>query len=215
MKNKTLIPSLLFLLVSLAHILGLVYHEFLAFVTKPMIIATLIVLYSVSMKQFNIVYLLGLIFSLAGDVILEFDDSLFTFGLGAFLLAHIFYILVSYKFLPKVSSTKILMHSIPFVLIFAGLLYTIYPNLGALLIPVVIYGIVISVFGVVTFLVYTNNKQTENLWLFLGATTFIVSDSILALNKFYEPSEFLSISIMITYIIAQYLICKAMIVKSK
>ena len=62
---------------------------------------------------------------------------------------------------------------------------------------------------------YRNEKSTENTWLLIGALIFIISDSLIALNKFYEPSEFYGISIMITYILAQFLICKAFILKSK
>jgi len=215
MKNKLLLPSILFFIVSLAHIYGLLGNNFIEFVTKPLIMVTLIILYLSGTKSFSFLYFFGMVFSLAGDVILEFDDSFFTQGLVAFLLAHIFYIIVSSKFLPKVSIAKILVHSLPFLLIFGGLLYTIYPNLGALLIPVIVYGIVISTFGVVAFMVYTGDRKKENLWLFLGAFTFIASDSILALNKFHQSSEVLGISVMVTYVIAQYLICKAMIEKSK
>jgi uncharacterized membrane protein YhhN len=39
-----------------------------------------------------------------------------------------------------------------------------------------------------------------------GAVLFISSDSILAINKFYEPFEFAGIAIMLTYGIAQLLI---------
>ncbi|MBL4643249.1 MAG: hypothetical protein JKY44_06630, partial [Flavobacteriaceae bacterium] len=46
------------------------------------------------------------------------------------------------------------------------------------------------------------------------AILFILSDSLIALNKFYEPNELYGVTIMITYIFAQFLICKAMIVKS-
>ena len=42
--------------------------------------------------------------------------------------------------------------------------------------------------------------------VFLGALFFMLSDSILALNKFYEPLAYSNISIMLTYAIAQYLI---------
>ena len=110
---------------------------------------------------------------------------------------------------------RILTHSIPFLLILFLLLYTVYPNLGDLLIPVVVYGIVISVFGVVTFLVYSNERSAGNLLLFIGAITFILSDSILAINKFYESTALLGNAIMVTYIIAQYLLCRAMILKAK
>jgi uncharacterized membrane protein YhhN len=58
---------------------------------------------------------------------------------------------------------------------------------------------------------FIQEKSTANLWLFLGTIIFIISDSLIALNKFYEPKEFYSISIMLTYIVAQYLTCKAVI----
>jgi uncharacterized membrane protein YhhN len=82
-----------------------------------------------------------------------------------------------------------------------------------MLIPVIIYGIIISTFGTLTLLNYLQQKSTENLWLFLGTLIFIVSDSFLAINKFYGTREVYGVTIMITYIVAQYLICKAMIVK--
>ena len=93
-------------------------------------------------------------------------------------------------------------------------MFLIYPNLGGMLIPVALYGITISTFGSVTLLNYRSEKSTENLWLFIGAIIFILSDSLIALDKFYQPNEIYGATIMITYILAQFLICKAMIVKS-
>ena len=83
-----------------------------------------------------------------------------------------------------------------------------------MLIHVVVYGLTISTFGAITLLNYINQKSTENLWVFLGAIFFIASDSMIALNRFYEPQEMYSVAIMITYIVAQYLLCKAIIVKN-
>ena len=215
MRIKTLIPSILFVVVSVLHVIGLKMDYGLAFATKPMIMITLIVLYVAGTSRFRFLYFFGMVFSLIGDVLLDFDDWFFMYGLIAFLLAHVCYIAVSSKFLPKISALKVLIHSLPFLAIYGTLLYIIYPNLGGLLIPVIVYGVVISTFGIIAFLVYTQNKSKENLWLFLGAFIFIISDSILALNKFHESSEFLSLAIMITYIFAQYLICRAMIERSK
>lgn len=214
--TKTTLASIFFLLVCIADIYAiLVHHKDVEMIAKPLITTSLVILYLLSVKKPNFWYVSAVFFSFWGDVLLMFPDQYFVLGLASFLLAHILYITISSRFLPKVSVSKLITHSIPFLLILCGLLYMIYPNLGDLLIPVIVYGIVISVFGVVTLLVYTGKKTTENLWLFLGALTFIASDSILALNKFYEASEILGISIMITYIIAQYLICRAMIIKTK
>ncbi len=214
--TKIITASIFFLLVSVADIYALVDgNQEIEMIAKPLITTSLVILYLLSVSKPNFWYVSALLFAFWGDVLLLFPDQFFVFGLASFLLAHVLLITVSSRFLQQVSKLRILVHSLPFVVILAVLLYLIYPNLEELLIPVIIYGIVISVFGVVAFLVYTNDKSIANSWLFLGALIFILSDSILAINKFSQSSEFLGIAIMITYIIAQYLICKVMIAKTK
>jgi len=39
-----------------------------------------------------------------------------------------------------------------------------------------------------------------------GAILFVISDSLISINKFYAPFRYSGIAIMSTYIIAQYLI---------
>lgn len=213
--TKTTLASLLFLAVCIADIYAIIAgHRAIEMIAKPLITTSLIILYLLSVKKPNFWYVSAVFFCFWGDVLLMFPEKFFVLGLASFLVAHILYIAISAKYLSKVSVPKIITHSLPFLAILGVLMYTIYPNLGALLAPVIVYGIVISVFGVLSLLVYTSQKSTENLWLFLGALTFILSDSILAVNKFYQTSEILGISIMITYIVAQFLICKSMIARS-
>ncbi|MFM8740122.1 MAG: lysoplasmalogenase family protein, partial [Cytophagales bacterium] len=45
----------------------------------------------------------------------------------------------------------------------------------------------------------------------LGALLFMVSDSLLAVNKFLNPFEFSGIAIMATYCAAQYLIVEGLL----
>jgi len=214
--TKIVLASIFFLLVSIADIYAIIVgNSEIEMIAKPLITTSLVILYLLSVAKPNFWYVSALLFAFWGDVLLLFQDQFFVFGLASFLLAHVLLITVSSKFLQQMSISRILLHSLPFLAILGVLLYVIYPNLEELLIPVIVYGVVISVFGVLTFLVYTKERSTENAWLFLGGLTFIFSDSVLAINKFHESSEVLGITIMITYIIAQYLICKAMIVKSK
>lgn len=49
-------------------------------------------------------------------------------------------------------------------------------------------------------------KNPGNKYIFIGAIAFAISDSILAMNKFYAPIERNSFLIMLTYLVAQYLI---------
>ena len=54
-------------------------------------------------------------------------------------------------------------------------------------------------------------KDQASLTLLSGAILFILSDSMIALNKFYEAQSIYPAAIMITYIIAQFLIFRYMI----
>lgn len=213
-KFRITVASILFLVTVILHIIGVLVNERLAFITKPFLITTLVVIYLVSVKKpsFNVVS--ALFFSFWGDVLLLFKEQFFVYGLISFLIAHIFFIKITSTFMKKISFQKAILGSTPFVIFLTSFLLLLKDNLGEMLLPVIIYGFVISLFGAITFLNYLQNKSTPNLWLFLGAVIFMVSDSIIAINRFYEPGEINQLLIMITYIVAQYLICKAIIAKS-
>lgn len=214
-QTKITIASIFFLTVVVLHLYGLVYtHTVLTFYTKPFLMISLVTIYLTSTRSPSFWYVSALFFSFWGDVLLLFKASLFVYGLASFLLAHLFFIKITIGFIPKFSPRKVLISSFPFVIFLFGLLYLIQDNLGEMFLPVVVYGITISSFGAVALLNYIHQKTTENLWLFLGALFFIVSDGLIAIQQFYRPQETYSVSIMITYIVAQYLICKAMIVKT-
>ena len=55
--------------------------------------------------------------------------------------------------------------AMPFVILFATLLYIIYPNLNNMLLPVIVYGIAISTFGTLALLNYYQKKSKENEWI--------------------------------------------------
>ncbi|WP_242178782.1 lysoplasmalogenase [Polaribacter marinus] len=212
-KTKRILTSTFFLIVVILHVYGLLGHEMLAFYTKPFLMISLVLVYLGATKKANFWYVSAVFFSFWGDVFLLFKEQFFIHGLASFLFAHVLYIKISAEFLKKINLQKAAFISVPFVIFLVGLIFLIKDSLGEMLFPVIIYGITISSFGAVTLLNYLQKKTTENLWLFLGAIIFMASDNLIAINKFYEPKEFYGITIMLTYIIAQYLICKAMIVK--
>ncbi|MFN0728978.1 lysoplasmalogenase [Polaribacter gochangensis] len=213
---KITLVTALFFIAAVADIWGIItLNETIKTIAKPMLLTLLALVYLASVKKPIFWYVLGMFFSFVGDVLLMFNGAnFFMFGLLAFLLAHVVYIKVTVGFLPGDLTVKMISSAFPFVVFFGVLMYLIYPNLGEMLIPVVVYGITISTFGSVALLNYRSEKSTENLWLFIGTVIFILSDSLIALNKFYKPNEIYGVAIMITYILAQFLICKALIVKT-
>lgn len=156
--------------------------------------------------------LAALIFSWVGDVILLFTDLgeiYFILGLVCFLIAHIIYCILFNKqkrTRKKQNRPLFIIGSIVIAIYLIGMVSVLMPFLGDLEIPVTIYAIIISImllFALNGFLVW---EKPGNLLVFLGALFFVISDSILAVNKFYAPIPKSSFFIMLTYLLAQYLI---------
>jgi uncharacterized membrane protein YhhN len=153
--------------------------------------------------------LAALLFSLLGDVVLMFQEKnsiFFLLGLSAFLIAHIFYIIFFHKVRVKenVKSNPWLL--VVVVIYYAALINLLSPYLADMKIPVLIYGVVISfMFMLAMHMLFIKNKQAGQ-WMMAGALLFVMSDSILAINKFYQPFEVAGVLIMLTYGLAQFFI---------
>lgn len=101
--------------------------------------------------------------------------------------------------------------SFPIVLAGTGLLVVLYPHLGELRIPVVVYALVLVIM-VLNALFRYGRTPNSSFWLvFIGAFLFMLSDSLLAINKFKAPIPQGGIWIMTSYISAQYLIVEGII----
>ncbi len=204
--------TVLFFIVSILDIVGVALNNSLMqSIFKPLIIPTLIALYFFSTAKKNNLYLSALVFSFLGDVLLMDKNNLFLYGIAAFLLTQILYISIIVKQMQKPSNFHKYLYSFLFVNYVVYLLTLLKPNLGELFYPVLIYGITISVFGLVATLNYVSKRTSTALYLMLGALLFITSDSMIALNKFHVAQAFYPVMIMITYVLAQYLIYRFMV----
>ena len=152
-------------------------------------------------KGISTLFTLGLAFSVLGDFILDYDrQSGFIYGLGAFFVAHIFYIASMGKWSIKSKSSLIGLA----VLSYGGIIsYLIIPQLGKLLIPVLAYMGILFVMSLSALFSYRSNR-----WLILGGISFLLSDSIIGLNKFYYPIPYSHLIIMTSYYLAQYALVK-------
>lgn len=149
--------------------------------------------------------LVGLIFSLIGDVLL-INPQNFVYGLAAFLIAHCCYIAA----FAKAGKGSFNLLSLVAFIIGIALLSIIYGGVSdSLKIPVIIYATAISTMLCTAFNFWLTKKTPQAQFALAGAISFVVSDSILALNKFgYEffEAKFL---ILATYFFAQWLIARS------
>lgn len=203
----------LFVIVSFAYLLGLIkQNETLLFICKPLIMLLLAGYYRSMVAKPKKLFLAAMFFSFLGDVLLLYNTELnFILGLSSFLIAHVLYIIVFGKLTTNTSIAQKTVAMIPFIGLYAFLMWYLKDSLGAMLAPVLIYGGVISVFGYVSLLYYVKRQTSVAGVLVLGTLLFIVSDSILAINKFHHAQTGFNEMVIITYILAQYFICKFMI----
>lgn len=201
-----------FLLVSFLDVAGVFFeNSLLQTVCKPLIIPSLIVWYLTKTDTMNKWYVMALFFSFAGDVLLLDKTNFFILGIGAFLITQVIYIFIFSKGLAKVYWQKKMVSIVPFLLFYSVLISVLAPKLNNLLIPVMVYGIAISIFGTIALLKHLVDKNRLSMTLLQGAILFIISDSMIALNKFHEEQTFYPVTIMLTYVIAQYLIAHYML----
>lgn len=208
------IATYLFFMVSFLNILGIGLEEpLLIYISKPFIISVLWLLYKFQVTKINYFYSVAIFFSFVGDVALMFKGlNFFMLGLVSFLIAQVFYIILVSKRIKNYSFSKMLKFSIPFLVLVIGLITLLESKgLEAMLFPLIIYGITIGIFGTVTLYSHIELKNKISKLMFFGALLFIISDSLLAVNSFYEPIHYLNLVVMSTYIAAQYFIYKSLI----
>lgn len=136
---------------------------------------------------------LGLLFSLAGDVLLISFERWFLLGLIAFLFAHIAYITGFMDEIVNITAWSLILAV--FIAINVGRL--LRRMVGAmrtkgenkLILPVILYGTVISVMLYAAMSTIFNPiwKTSASFFVSLGAFLFCASDTILAWNKFVSP----------------------------
>ena len=201
---------------ALMDVAGIIAHiELLHFIAKPLLVPALILLllYTKSIVPGKTVLLTGLFFSWLGDVFLMFEYKyalFFIFGLASFLTTHTFYIIYFLRI--KSDNISLLKKQPLFIVLVLAyglcLVWLLYPHLGGLKLPVMVYAAIICTMLLCSLHIFLKiNKKAAGLYL-MGAAAFVLSDSLLAFDKFYQPFAYAGVFIMLTYCAAQYFIVR-------
>jgi uncharacterized membrane protein YhhN len=162
-----------------------------------------VLLASLAWRQREKLLAVALLFSAVGDGLLAIDGAgLFVPALASFLMTHLLYAALFvrlYKNAPFVLGAwrKAIM-LLPIV-IAVGYSTILWPNLGALTIPVLLYICAIVAMTVLSFRVHT-------IVVPIGALLFMTSDSLIAYERFIQHAPWLGPAVWITYAVAQQLI---------
>ncbi len=178
----------------------------LVYITKPGTMLVLLAwLWQVSHFQGTMIWFAAaLIFSLAGDVFLMLPREQFIAGLISFLLGHIAYTIGLMPTLPKINLASF------FVALLVGITaLRLYRRIAAGLnasgqqkmkIPVLIYTLAIGVMVTAALLtmVMPSWNTLASLVTSTGAIFFLISDSLLAWDRFVAPIKNRNLTVMAT-----------------
>lgn len=217
MKDRNIVWLYLFLIATLLDLTFVVDgNSEYRFFSKPLILLGLILYFyritkPIASTLLTKSILSALVFSWIGDILLLWNH-LFVYGLGAFLMAHVCYI-IGFKVaqdgkpnLGKVNFVRSFFFNLPIYLAAALTFNLINPNLGSLKIPVIAYIIVI-----VSMVAMARDRfkkcNASSFWqVFIGAILFFISDGAIAISRFFMEFPESGIVIMGTYATAQLLI---------
>jgi uncharacterized membrane protein YhhN len=154
-------------------------------------------------------FTLGVIFCLGGDVFLMLPEKFFILGLVSFLIGHVCYVVGFNNATPYIN-----LLGIAAIVVLAIYIGWLYPKLlaglsekgkSALKIPVLIYSLVISLMVYSAVMTWTRQGWTTQAALSatVGALLFLISDSILAWDRFIKRFTHARLLTMITYHLGQ------------
>jgi uncharacterized membrane protein YhhN len=226
MKNNQILLNLYFI-VGLIYIAGDAINSLpLIYCTKPLLMALLGTYFwrqthNARHQKMRILVAIGLLFAFVGDVLLmvaRTQESFFVLGIAGFLVTQIAYTLAFARFKPSLSGlfAQNKLAAFPLLLYWVLMLVILVPVVpSALRVPIVAYSFFITLMALSALNLMTRIPPSVSYPLILGACLFLLSDSLIAINKFKMEIPMASLLIMSTYILAQWLIIRSSIDMSK
>ena len=225
MTKRNRILTLVFLLIVLVELTGrFIDNIYLEYPVKPLIMIWITVYFLLNRQKSNLLWLVisAFFFSWVGDILLMFsggyDNEMFFYaGVGGFFFAQVSYILLF--LLNKENDIKGLILRNPLWLIpllgFGVFVYwLLYPSLeGMMKVIILIYAIALVGMSIAALNRRDRVGKMSFRFVFIGSLFFLISDSLIAVNKFHAEIPLAGFIIMSTYILAQYLIMRGLILE--
>jgi len=222
-KRTSILLHLLLVIIVIVELTGRITENInLEYYVKPLIMIWMAVYFLIfrKNKEFTLPVLVAFFFSWVGDNMLMFSgkNELFFFaGVGGFFIAQLTYIYIFTKFSEiggKGYLQKHLIVGILFLAFAAGIYILLSPGLEGVMKPVIlIYALSLIGMSMMALNRHSRVNYTSFLLVFIGSVLFVISDSMIALDKFLVEFSLAGFWIMVTYISAQYLIMRGLILE--
>ncbi len=191
-------------------------NDKIIYITKPLLMPMLILFYIFgvidisSIANVNWLIVVALIGGCAGDIFLMLKDEekWFLFGMGAFLINQLFYILAFFFSITDYTTFNpwglFLLGPAIFILIFT--VPRFLNKSGDMKIPVLVYMAAILLMHIAALVRLSTVQGLASILIYVGSISFIFSDSSIAVNKWAGEFTNARFIIMTTYVMAQFYI---------
>lgn len=169
--------------------------------TTLLILVLALVLTLANPPWYRTLIVLGLLFSLVGDILLMLPRDLFIYGLASFLATHLCYLAA---FSPGSQLAPLWL--LPLLAILVTLSLVLWSRLRGLRLPVLLYECVIVAMVWRGLARMSTLGSTAAILAAVGALFFLLSDSLLALDRFRARFRLAPLFVLGTYYLAQWLI---------
>lgn len=151
----------------------------------------------------------GLLLSTFGDVFLMLPGDYFVHGLASFLLAHLAYL---FAFTHRGRLFALAWPMVAYVVMAGAVLSLLWPSLPqALRLPVIVYVVVLAAMAAQAAVMWRLRRDRPSMLAAAGGLVFVVSDSMLAIDRFAAPFAAATLAVLATYWIAQSLIALSVV----
>lgn len=224
-KQTSLILHLIFLVIVIIELAGRFTDNInLEYPVKPLIMIWMAVYFLLfrKKKSFTIPVLVAFFFSWVGDNFLMFsgkNELFFYAGVGGFFFAQLAYIYIYTRYSEQKRKGYLQKHPwiILLFLLYIGVIYFILlPGLEGIMKPVIlVYALSLMAMSMMALNRRKRVNPSSFRYVFVGSLLFMLSDSMIAINKFTTEIPMAGFWIMISYILAQYLIMRGLVLEKE
>lgn len=181
---------------------------------KPFIVPSLLIHYLINSEKKNAYYITALFFALLGDLLFNIvTPNAFVYALGSFLIFNLFIMIIVTEQAGEIRLNLLLLNMTPFLLLFFIINYFLMENVGAMIVLLSIYGIMLVL--LCTFCLYylIRTKSKIALYFFLGSMFFVAAGLTKVLKDYFGVTAELRAMNNISYTLSLFFYYRAMVSK--
>jgi hypothetical protein len=178
----------------------IIHRKYTTFLPLPI----LLILYFLSVKKVNLYYIIALACTFLGVVFFTMRGY-FKMGLVAYAIGVLFYVIISLKQASTISMKSIYIATVPFLIVYLVPLLLYSDKVPTEIFNyIMLYVFFVGFFFLISTLIYFNQKNKRNLWLFSSGLIFVISTIIHGYNMFFGYVVLVQFFVIITFLLMHY-----------